>query len=75
MSVIEKSSDGGIDDFNNKVTYVAARVVHEHSTAAQQPRMSSLEAAGIVLLSTDRGQGVLLVHGQDEKRHRHIHGG
>ena len=27
----------------------------------------ALEAAGIVLLSTERGQGVLLVHGGDEK--------
>lgn len=38
-----------------------------HETTRDQVRRA-LEAAGIVLLSTDRGQGVLLVHDKDEKR-------
>jgi len=30
----------------------------------------ALEAAGIVILSDKRGQGVMLEHGRDEKTHR-----
>ena len=51
---------------------VVPNLMDQPDKAADQVRRA-LEAAGIVLLSTDRGQGVLLVHGQDEKRHRQIH--
>lgn len=37
-----------------------------YETTRDQVRRA-LEAAGIVLLSTERGQGVLLVHGAEEK--------
>ena len=36
-----------------------------YETTRDQVRRA-LEAAGIVFLSTDRGQGVLLVHGREE---------
>lgn len=39
-----------------------------YETTRDQVRRA-LEAAGIVFLSTDRGQGVLLVHGREEKQH------
>ena len=45
-----------------------------YETTRDQVRRA-LEAAGIVLLSTERGQGVLLVHGQDEKKHRQSYDG
>lgn len=37
-----------------------------YETTRDQVRRA-FEAAGIVLLSTERGQGVLLVHGHDDK--------
>ena len=48
MDVIERSSAGGVNAFNRKVTYVACRVAHEHTSSVQQPRLSLLEADGIV---------------------------
>ena len=39
-----------------------------YETTRDQVRRA-LEAAGIVLLSTDRGQGVLLVHGGEDTQH------
>jgi transcriptional regulator with XRE-family HTH domain len=39
-----------------------------YETTRDQVRRA-LETAGIVFLSTDRGQGVLLVNGREEKQH------
>ena len=62
VDVIEQSHKDGVDAFNRKITYVACRVADEQRASALQPRLSALEAAGIVTPNLGSACTSLQVH-------------